>query len=90
MSLGYIPTNTQGPSSDNGGAAVDDSMNKSQNPDGDSTSPTQPAGPSGANSGLKQVSDVLSSEVLSAYKRAAQQSLNHTLTSLCRSVLLLF
>ncbi|CAF3497682.1 unnamed protein product [Fusarium graminearum] len=63
MSLGYIPTNTQGPSSDNGGAAVDDSMNKSQNPDGDSTSPTQPAGPSGANSGLKQVSDVLSSEI---------------------------
>ncbi|UZP37572.1 hypothetical protein NXS19_005388 [Fusarium pseudograminearum] len=63
MSLGYIPTNTQGPSSDNGGATVDDSMNKSQNPDGDSTSPTQPAGSSGANSGLKQVSDVLSSEI---------------------------
>jgi hypothetical protein len=70
MSLGYIPTNTQGPPSDNGGAAVDDAMNKSQNPDGDSTSPTQPAGPSVANSEqLKQVSDVLSSEVQSTCEK---------------------
>ncbi|KAJ4140167.1 Rho GTPase-activating protein [Fusarium equiseti] len=64
MSLGNIPVSPQGPPSDSGGAAVDDVMNKSQNPDGDSTSPTQSAGPSGANSEqLKQVSDVLSSEI---------------------------
>jgi hypothetical protein len=71
MSLGNIPTSTQGPPSDNGGAAVDDTMNKSQNPDGGNTSPTQPAGPSGANSEqLKQVSDVLSSEVQSALQES--------------------
>jgi len=75
MSLGNIPVSPQGPPSDSGGAAVDDVMNKSQNPDGDSTSPTQPIGPSGANSEqLKQVSDVLSSEVQSAYARVIYRS----------------
>jgi hypothetical protein len=64
MSLGNIPASPQGPPSDHGGAAVDDAMNKDQKSDADTTSPTQTSGPSGVNSEqIKQVSDVLSSEV---------------------------
>ncbi|KAM0561019.1 hypothetical protein ACHAPJ_003519 [Fusarium lateritium] len=64
MSLGNIPVSPQGPPSDNGGAAVDDAVTKDQNPEGDGSSPTQTSAPAGANSEqLKQVSDVLSSEI---------------------------
>lgn len=85
MSLGNLPMSPQGPPSDNGGAAVDDAMNKSQNPDGDSTSPTQATGSSGANSEqLKQVSDVLSSEVQSASEKVVYSNLNNKLTLFCR------
>ncbi|KAF5027306.1 hypothetical protein F66182_600 [Fusarium sp. NRRL 66182] len=64
MSLGTMPMGPGGPPSDNGGAAVDDAMNKDQIPDGDGSSPTQASAPSGASpEQLKQVSDVLSSEI---------------------------
>ena len=76
MSLGNIPVSPQGPPSDNGGAAVDDAVTKDQNPEGDGSSPTQTSAPAGANSEqLKQVSDVLSSEVHSTYIKSDRLNL---------------
>jgi hypothetical protein len=85
-SFGNLPVSPPGPPSDHGGAAVDDAGSKDQNLDGDNASPTQASGPSGANSEqLKQVQDVLSSEVRSTYyKQQYTRILSYLLTAIYR------
>lgn len=62
MSLGNTPTSPLAPPSDHGGAAVDGTSNSKQSTDDyDLPPPPNPAGASPEQ--LKQVSDVLSSEV---------------------------
>ncbi|KAF4983625.1 hypothetical protein FDECE_17263 [Fusarium decemcellulare] len=63
MSLGNTPMSPPGPpSDDHGGAAVDDASNNQQSVDGEGAAPAQ--GPPGASpEQLKQVSDVLASEI---------------------------
>ncbi|KAH7019928.1 hypothetical protein EDB80DRAFT_211191 [Ilyonectria destructans] len=62
MSLGNTPTSPQAPPSDHGGAAVDGTSNGKQSTDDyDLPPPPNPAGASPEQ--LKQVSDVLSSEI---------------------------
>ncbi|KAK7403835.1 Rho GTPase-activating protein [Neonectria punicea] len=62
MSLGNSPTSPQAPPSDNGGAAVDNTSNGNQSIDGNDL--PRPPNPTGASpEQLKQVSDVLTSEI---------------------------
>ncbi|CAM1502151.1 Fc.00g041350.m01.CDS01 [Cosmosporella sp. VM-42] len=68
LTLGNSPTNPPPPSSDNGGAGLDNASNGKQSLDGDGLPPMQniPTGPPQATASpeqLKQVSEVLSSEI---------------------------
>ena len=78
LTLGNSPTNPPPPSSDNGGAGLDNASNEKHSIDGDGLLPTQNTLPGqdmlspqagGSPEQLKQVSEVLSSEVCAAWVR---------------------